>query len=193
VGDRDFIPLRCGDETLATLAANLTGFAPADGAPDWLVSGVWLCTRDEQFLATASVEVLGDGYLARPLNIDRPAELAAQIEADLPDIQGRLMSRGSGLDLPSATAAPSAPSSLNRWPAGTYSMSVLARVARRASIVSRVACALLFASEDGGALLVGTGPSTLAIVFSEDRPLIARYRRDCEKFSLAEYRAECSA
>jgi hypothetical protein len=70
-------------------------------------------------------------------------------------------------------------------------MSVLARVARRASIVSRVACALLFAPEDGAALLVGTDVSTLAIVLSQDRPLVDRYRHDCEELSLAEYRTRC--
>jgi hypothetical protein len=190
VGNGEFIPLKCGDDTLAALAAKLTGFAPAEGAPEWLVSGVWLCTNDEQFLATGSVEVLSDGYLARPLNIDRPADVAAQIEAELPDIEGRLMGHGSRLELPTAVT-PRAPESVNPWSTGGYSMSVLARVARRASIVSRVACALLFAPEEGAALLVGTDVSTLAIVLSQDRPLVDRYRHDCEELSLAEYRTRC--
>lgn len=188
VGNEAFIALGCDDDVLGTLASDLRGFAPAEGAPEWLVSGAWLCTAGDAFLATASVEVLSDGYLARPLTIDRPAALAARIESELPDIQGRLMAKGNGRELPGpAVAAP--PETRKPWPADAYEMSVLARVVRRETSVSRVACALLFEAEEGPQLLVGTDTSTLALVLSEDALLIDRYRQQCEPMSLDEYQA----
>jgi hypothetical protein len=42
-------------------------------------------------------------------------------------------------------------------------------------------------------LLVGTDPSTLAIVFSEDPSLIARYCEECEAHSVEDYLDRFSA
>jgi hypothetical protein len=47
---------------------------------------------------------------------------------------------------------------------------------------------LLFASEAGPALLVGTDVTSLAMVLSEDAGLIERYRQSCDELTLAEYR-----
>lgn len=184
----DLVPLGCHADTLTALSTGLTRFGPACGAPDWLVSAVWLCTSNEALIATATVEILGDGYVARPLNVDRPADLTAQVEADLPDVQGRLIGRGSDLGLPSAGGTLAAPPDLLPWPAGPYAMSVMVRLAKRALVTSRIACALLFTTETGGVLLVGTDVSSLAMVLSEDRTLIDRYRRSCDELTLAEYR-----
>lgn len=184
----DLVPLGCRADTLAALSNGLTRFGPAAGAPDWLVSAVWLCTSDEAFVATATVEILSDGYVARPLNLDRPADLTAQVEADLPDVHGRLIARGSDLGLPSAGDLLAIPDDLVPWPAGPYAMSVMVRLAKRALVTSRIACALLFASEAGSALLVGTDVTSLAMVLSEDAGLIDRYRRSCDELTLTEYR-----
>jgi hypothetical protein len=184
----DLVPLECRAETLAALSTDLTRFGPAAGAPDWLVSAIWLCTPDEAFVATATVEILSDGYVARPLNLDRPSDLMAQVEGDLPDIQGRLIGHGSDLGLPSAGGVFAAPPDLEPWPAGPYALSVMVRLAKRALVTSRIACALLFASEAGPALLVGTDVSSLAMVLSQDAALIDRYRRSCDELTLTEYR-----
>ena len=184
----DLVPLGCRADTLAALSTGLTRFGPAAGAPDWLVSAVWLCTPDEAFVATATVEILSDGYVARPLNLDRPTDLTAQVKADLPDIQGRLIARGSDLGLTSAGGVFAAPPDLMSWPAGPYAMSIMVLLAKRALVTSRIACALLFASEAGSALLVGTDVTSLAMVLSEDAGLIDRYRRSCDELTLTEYR-----
>lgn len=188
MGADNLVPLGHRADTLVALSAGLTRFGPAAGAPEWLVSAVWLCTADEAFLATATVEILSDGHVALPLNIDRPTDLAAQVEADLPDIQARLIGRGSDLGLPGAGGMLTAPADLRSWPAGPYVTSVMVRPAKRALVTSRIACALLFASEAGSALLVGTDISSLAMVLSDDVALIDRYRRSCEELTLAEYR-----
>jgi hypothetical protein len=188
VGADNLVPLGCRADTLAALSTGLTGFGPAAGAPDWLVSAIWLCTEDQTFVATATVEMLSDGYVARPLNLDRPADLTAQVDTDLPDIQGRLIARGSDLGLPGAGGMLTVPDDLVPWPAGPYAMSVMVRLAKRALVTSRIACALLFASEAGPALLVGTDVTSLAMVLSEDAGLIERYRQSCDELTLAEYR-----
>jgi hypothetical protein len=188
VGADNLVPLGCRPDTLAALSTGLTGFGPAAGAPDWLVSAIWLCTPDDAFVATATVEILSDGYVARPLNLDRPADLMAQVEADLPDIQVRLIGNGSDLGLPNARGMLAVPDDLAPWPAGPYAMSVMVRLAKRALVTSRIACALLFASEAGPALLVGSDVTSLAMVLSEDAGLIERYRRSCDELTLAEYR-----
>jgi hypothetical protein len=64
----------------------------------------------------------------------------------------------------------------------------MVRLAKRALVTSRIACALLFASEAGPALLVGTDVSSLAMVLSQDAALIDRYRRSCDELTLTEYR-----
>ena len=184
----DLVPLGGRADALASLSTGLTRFGPACGAPDWLVSAIWLCTPDEAFVATATVEILSDGYVARPLNLERPADLTAQVETDLPDVQGRLVGRGSDLGLPSADGMLAVPPDLAPWPAGPYAMSVMVRLAKRALVTNRIACALLFISKTGPVLLVGTDVSSLAMVLSDDAALIERYRQSCDELTLAEYR-----
>lgn len=183
----DFVPLNCSLDILEVLEAGLTRFGPADGAPDWLISGVWLCCGDSDFFATGSVEVLADGYVARPLVIDIPERIAAEIEEAIPDIQGRLVSRGSNTRLPDHVNAPAAPETLQAWPAEAYSTSILLRVAASGLLEHRIGCALLFTSPSQK-LLVGTDKTTLAMVLSQDEQLIDRYRRECEELSPAQYR-----
>jgi hypothetical protein len=66
-------------------------------------------------------------------------------------------------------------------------MHILVRSSQRASVTHRVACGLRFSSLDGDCVLVGTDPSVLAMVLSEDPDLIARYCEDCEALSADEY------
>jgi hypothetical protein len=186
VSEGEFIPLKCRSDVLKALATGLTRFGPAGGAPDWLVSGIWLCTDKAELIATASAEVLADGYLARPLSVCSPQELMAAVESDLPDIEGRLMGRGCNLVLPGTSDEFVAPKSLSKWHAGDYSTSVLIRVVQGASATHRVACGLLF--ETGSRkLLAGTDVSSLAMVLSEDPELIGRYRSSCEEVSAADF------
>lgn len=190
MNENSLVPLRCRVDALTALAAHLERFGPTDGAPNWLISGVWLCTKDRQFIATPSVEVLSDGYVARPLAIDPPSELVGQIEAELPDIEARLVGRRDALKLPLSDAVPDVPETLRDWPTRPYSLSVLVRIAVRASVTHRVACALLFCAEGRPLLLVGTDPSNLAMVLSEDPALIDAYREPCEEFTIAEYQGQ---
>lgn len=175
---------------LEALATGLTEYGPCAGAPEWLVSGVWLIAGALEYLATASVEVLSDGFVARTLCIASPHELVTNIEAALPDVADRLLARGHDMDLP-GTEVPRRPASLLRWPAEPYETHVLVRVSERASTTHQVACALLFAGGSGGSLMVGTDPSTLAMVLSDDPQLIARYRSDCDALTAAEYLKRC--
>lgn len=186
MSEGEFVPLKCRRETLAALATGLTRFGPAEGAPDWLVSGIWLCTAEVDFVATASAEVLADGYLARPLTLCSRVELMAAVEAELPDIEGRLLGRGCNLVLPGTSSDFVAPDVLRQWPGGSYSTTVLVRVVRGASATHRVACGLLFEAVDRQ-LLAGTDVSSLAMVLSEDSELIERYCKSCERLSPDEY------
>jgi len=183
----DFIALGCGADTLRAVAAGLTHFGPADGAPDWLLAGIWLRAGDEPYLATVSTDVLADGFVARPLNIDTPAEFKARIEAELPDIAARMHILGHGTDAPAVVHAPVPPASLHEWAAGPYATTVLVRVAKRESCIHRVACGLLFTSDTGGSLLIGADPSTMAMVLSDDPALIDRYCAACETLTPADY------
>lgn len=186
MSDDHFVPLKCRGETLRALARGFQRFGPAEGAPDWLVSGIWLCTGDADFLATASAEVLTDGYLARPLTLCSRDELLAEVEADIPDIEGRLRGRGCNLVLPGTSSDFTAPASLREWPAGAYSATVLVRTVQCADATHRVACGLLFEGS-GQQLLAGTDVSSLAMVLSEDPELIARYREGCEEVPAASF------
>lgn len=179
------MPLKCHRDTLMALATGLTRFGASEGAPDWLVSGIWLCTREDDFIATASAEVLADGHLARPLTICSREELMTAVEADLPDIEGRLLGRGCNLVLPGTASGFAASTSLRDWPPGAYSTKVLIRVVQRASATHRVGCGLLFHA-DGRQLLAATDVSSLAMVLSEDPELIGRYRASCEEIPAAE-------
>jgi hypothetical protein len=187
MGDGDLIPLKCAQGTLIALSTSLTEFGPAAGCPDWLIAGAWLCVSGLDFFATSFVDVLADGYVSRPLCIDRPEGIAAQIEAELPDIQGRLAARGSNLRLQDSVPSLTPPPTLERWPDAPYSMTILFRIARTAEATHRIACALLFKSEEPRTFLVGTDKSTLAMVVSEESELIDRYRSGCEEVSLTDY------
>lgn len=188
MGSGDYVRLDCEPETLDALASGLTHFAPAGGEPEWLVSGVWLCTASARYIVTATVEVLSDGFVARGLNICTPENLITHIEGELPDVAARLTARGNGMSLPPAEC-PSPPDDLSRWAPSSYDMKILVRATKRASGTNHVACALLFTSETGRALLVGSDPSTLALVLSEDPKLIELYRSECDALSPAEYLA----
>lgn len=183
------IRLECERETLEALASGLTHYGPDVGEPEWLVAGAWLCTKDRKYLATASVQVLPDGFVARSLNIRTPEDFARHLQAELPDVAARVTARGNGITLPPAEA-PSPPGHLATWSTADYDTEVLVRTTRCATGHNRVACALLFTTKDGRALLVGSDPSTLALVLSEDPDLIDRYRNECALLTLTQYLAE---
>lgn len=185
----DWVALSCHGGTLEALASRLTHYGPAGGEPRWLVSGVWLCTADAQYLATASAEVLPDGHVARPLNIYPPQDVLNGLAADLPDVAARVSARGSAIDLASPPESLQPPITLSDWRANAYSLHVLVRVTEHAATVNRVACALLFQDARDRSLLVGTDISSLAMVYSEDPALIERYRTGCEALTVDEYRA----
>jgi hypothetical protein len=190
VGEERFVHLDCAAETLVAVESRLRRFGPAGGAPQWLVSGVWLCTDEADYIATASAEVLDSGFVAWPLSIHRPADLVRQIQSELPNVSARLIGRNGNFDLSVGQEAPDPPPSLAQWPCPTYSAHVLVRVSQRQSITNRVACALLMKCPSA-MLLVGTDPSMLAMVLSEDPTLIERYRADCEALTPAEYLSRC--
>lgn len=186
MAEGELVTLNARREALEALASGLTRFGPSAGEPGWLVSAVWLCAGDRQYLATASANVLSDGFVARSLCLATPDELAQHLEAELPNLSAHLLTRGNGMDLPPA-AAPRPPQSLSTWTCENYAMHILVRSSQRASVTHRVACGLRFSSLDGDCVLVGTDPSVLAMVLSEDPDLIARYCEDCEALSADEY------
>jgi hypothetical protein len=190
VGEGELVGIDCEAETLLAVATRLARYGPTEGAPDWLVSGVWLRTDAADYIATASAVVLANGCVARPLSIHRPVELMRRIQAELPNVSARLVGRNDDIEMPDADHTPDPPPSLHRWPSGPYSTHVLARASQRHATISSVACALLMESETVS-LLVGTDPSTLAMVLSEDAALIGRYRADCEALSPEEYLERC--
>lgn len=186
--DVDLVPLKCSAEALADIASGLSRFGPAAGAPDWLVSGVWLCTADAEYLATSFTEVLADGYVARTLNIHTPRELIRAVEAELPDIEGRLKGRGNLQSLPQPCGELSPPTTLKHWNRQLASTKVFVRVAERLLATHKVPCALLFEGAEGSKLLVGTDSSTMAMVISEDDSLIEHYRESCEEVAAEDFR-----
>jgi hypothetical protein len=192
VPEHEFVKLRCAAETLVAVASGLARYGRGDGVPEWLVSGVWLCTQDADYIATASAEVLASGYVARPLSIDRPDELMHQLQADLPNVSARLIGRNGDFDLSLGSEPLNPPSSLKPWQPARYSTRVLVRISQRQSVTNRVACALLMEHESG-VLLVGTDPATLALVLSEDPALIERYRAGCEALSPSDYLQRCGS
>jgi hypothetical protein len=66
-------------------------------------------------------------------------------------------------------------------------MSVLVRVSQCERGINQVSCGLLFKSEAGLMLLVGTDVTTLAMVLSKDPELINRYCISCDELSLDDY------
>jgi hypothetical protein len=186
VGAQDLVTLECDPETVRALAARLERYGPLNGEPQWLVSAVWLCTATTDYLATSSTKVLPDGYIARPLAIDRSDDFLRQMRDEVPDIAARLMARTSDIRLPEP-ARPEPSGDLHRCPSAPCSTSVLVRMARCRSIVHPVACALRFDFEGGRSVLVGTDPSTPAMVLSEDRKLIDRFASACESLSAEDY------
>ncbi len=155
------------------------------GDPEWLVSAVWLCTSDGEYLATSSTRILSDGYIARPLAIDRTDDFVRHLRSDLPDVASRLIARTGDADLPEP-ARPPEPALLEHCPHPPLSASVLIRVAAREATEHRVACGLLINFE-GRRLLVGTDVGTLAMVLSDDDDLIDRYLAGCELLAAADY------
>jgi hypothetical protein len=148
---------------------------------------VWLCTAEVDYLATASADVLSDGFVARGLCIGTPEDLQRHLESDLPDISAHLLARGNGMDLPAPNII-HAPASLLQWTSTSYELHILIRISERASRTHRITSGLRFTSDDGSSLLVGTDPNVLAMVFSQDPELIDRYCADCEALTPAEYR-----
>ncbi|HYX45886.1 MAG TPA: hypothetical protein VE820_03550 [Sphingomicrobium sp.] len=144
-----------------------------------------MCTSDADYLATPSTTVLFDGYIARPLAIDRADDFVRQLKSDLPDITARLVARSSDLLLPEP-ARPRSPPTLQRCPDRPSSTTVLIRIASRAVAEHRIACGLLFRFDDRR-LLVGTDRETLAMVLSEDDELIDHYLASCEAVDAADY------
>jgi hypothetical protein len=185
VGVGEFVKLECRPETIRALAEHLERFGAVTGNPEWLVSAVWLCTPDAEYLATSSTRVLSDGYIARPLTIDRTDDFVRHLRSDLPDVASRLVARTGDADLPEpAPLRP--PASLEQCPRPILSTSVLIRVAARAATEHRVACGLLINFE-AGRLLVGTDVGTLAMVLSDDDELIDRYLAACELLAVGDY------
>ena len=185
MGGGDLVALECAADTLRVLAADLESFGPSGGEPEWLVSGAWLCTNHAQFLATPSVEVRSDGFVARPLTIQRPTDFARKTDAELPDIQARLTGRGNGLELPPSAEPKPRPDLLRPWPAGPYSTGVVVRPAMHRT-THHVACALLFSGE-AKSMLVGTDVTSMALVIGEVEDLIQRYIEGCEILPVADY------
>jgi hypothetical protein len=186
VGGGEFVKLRCELRTLDALARGLTRFAAAPGAPDWLISGVWLETAERPYLATSTVEVLADGFVARSLCITTADEFTQHLEGEIPDIEARLRSRGNDLVLSEAVPL-EPPQSLEPWPPEQYSMAILVRASQCQRGINRVSCGLLFESHAGARLLVGTDAATLAMVLSRDDELIGRYSAGCDELSLEDY------
>lgn len=183
MGVTDHVKLECRPEAISALAAGLQGFTPIGADPQWLISAVWLA-GDADYLATPSTKVQPDGYIARPLAIQRVDEFTDRLAADLPDISSRLVARQSGVRLPDAEH-PRRPA-LSSVPAGEYSMAVLIRICVRSATTHRVACGLLFTFH-GGRLLVGTDVGTLAMVLSQDEALIDGYLAACETIPSKDY------
>jgi hypothetical protein len=184
VGACDIVRLDCRPEAIEALAGGLERFGALEGEPQWLVSAVWLSTATSDYIATSSTRVLQDGYIARPLVIDRTEDFISKLRSDLPDIAGRLIARQNGLRLPEPIT-PAAPTGLQCRPEGDYSTRILIRVSARVT-THRVACALLFEFASGR-LLVGTDPGMLAMVVSSDPALIDRYASACEALSPEDY------
>ena len=187
MGCGEDVRLSCTLATLDALATSLTHYGSAGGAPDWLITGAWLRAANTDYFVTANVEVLSDGFVARSLSITRLDEVVRHLEAELPDVSARLAARGNGTLLPDVE--PPAPGVLQPWTPESYDMRVLVRVTRRASSTHRIACGLLFNTGDGRSLLIGSDPSTLALVFCEEGGMIERYQSDCVALTLPAYRA----
>jgi len=179
------VKLECRPETIRALAQHLERFGAVMGEPEWLVSGVWLCTPNAEYLATSSTRVMSDGYIARPLTIDRADDFVRHLRSDLPDVASRLVARTGNADLPDpARARPNG--ALEQCPAPPSATFVLVRVAVRAAAEHRVACGLLLNFE-ARRLLVGTDVETLAMVLSDDEDLIDRYLEGCERVAADDY------
>ena len=95
MGEGEFVKLECRPETIRALAEQLERIGAVMGDPEWLVSAVWLSTADAEYLATSSTKVLSDGYIARPLTIDRTDDFVRQLRSDLPDVASRLVARSA--------------------------------------------------------------------------------------------------
>ena len=185
MGLGEFVKLECRPETIRALAEHLERFGAVIGDPEWLISAVWLCTSDAEYLATSATKVLSDGYIARPLTIDRADDFVRHLRSDLPDVASRLVARTGDADLPEPER-PRPPPSLEKCPGATLSTFVVIRIAARAATEHRVACGVLVHFE-ARRLLIGTDIGTLAMVLSDDDDLIDRYLASCEVLAAADY------
>ncbi len=185
MGVGEFVKLECRPETIRAIAEHLGRFGAVMGDPEWLVSAVWLCTSDAEYLATSSTRILSDGYIARPLTIDRTDDFVRHLRSEWPDVASRLVARTGDADLPEPEC-PLPPALLEDCPHPPLAASVLIRLAERAASEHRVACGLLITFEERR-LLVGTDVGTLAMVLSDDDNLIDRYLERCELLAAADY------
>lgn len=182
------VPLDCDDAALDALERGVKGIARDDNGLDWMVGTAFIETCDATFVISASVEILGDGTVARPLSIRRPAALLQSIRAAQGDIRNRMAARGSHEALPDVGEEIPIPPMSSVFEA-TESCGVVVRSVVRKSGEIRIACGLLVdRQKNGSQVLVGTDLTTLALVYSEDAQLIAEYLADCEVHDLARYR-----
>ncbi len=181
----DIVNLVCKKEAISDLAVSLSAFGALDGEPGWLISAVWLQTQNAQYLATTSTTVLSDGFIARPLVVERTDDFVTTLSCELPDISARLAARRSSVRLPDASS-PSPPSLACCWDRSSYSTTVLVWNATRPTRTHRVACALLLESANQR-LLVGTDPATPSMVLNQDRDFIDRYTAQCDRILLENY------
>lgn len=179
------VKLVCAGDALGDLASALESYGAVEGEPDWLISAVWLRSAGGEYLATTSTKVLSDGFIARPLVIERTEEFVAKLKCELPDISARLQARQSRIELPGAER-PSSPEAAREWQKGPYSTSVLIRPAASGVMIHHVSCGLLL-EQEGERLLIGTDPATPSMVLSRDSDLIDRYASACTCVSAQDY------
>jgi hypothetical protein len=189
VGAGEFVKLECRRDAIEAIAAKLDRFGALEGAPDWLISAVWLGAEHMDFIASSSTKVLQDGYIARPLAIQNIKEFEERLVSELVDISGRLTARQAETRLPEA-CIPACTPVLRSWEAGRYSTKIVIRNCARGPMVHRIACGILFEFEERR-LLVATDVATLAMVLSEDTELIERYLASCETIVASVYLKDC--
>lgn len=182
-----FIPLRCSLPALEAIATSLAGFSLANVGADWLVTSAYLHTGAGLFIASAAIEVLKDGAIVRPMEISTAADLLGDIDEALPDIQRRADARGFAEALPDAPENLPDVGSPQDWSDEHYSTQVVIRNIERHGNLHCVACGILFRGDGDRQLLIGTDLSTIALVVSEDKPLIENYLEDCDTAGLNRY------
>lgn len=186
-----FIALDCEPSVLDEVVNSLVGFALAMLETDWLISAAYLQGSSGLLVASISINVLGDGTVARVLQIARPEGLLAELRESLPDIEHRMAARGHPHGLPQPPDQAGAPP-MNDWFAGGYRTQVLLRRVETYQATHRIACGLLFTRRDNEQLLIGADVTTPAMVASQDSKLIDAYLADCDAVDIETYRARLS-